>query len=64
MTNKDALASIVAMTDWERRSALCFIAGFNPFVLGKALNEMDRQRAIFERGLPVDPAIALAFQNR
>lgn len=47
MTHIDPLARIVAMTDWERRSALCFIAGFNPFVLEKALNEMDRQRSAF-----------------
>ena len=36
---------IATMTDFERRSALSFLAGFNPFVLGIALDEMDRQRA-------------------
>jgi hypothetical protein len=35
---------IDALTDFERRSALCFLAGYNAFVLAQALDEMDRQR--------------------
>ncbi len=39
------LERILKLTPDERRDALCFLAGFNPFVLEKALDEMDRQRS-------------------
>jgi hypothetical protein len=41
------LERIQRMTPDEHRAALCFLAGYNPFVLEQALNEMDRQRTMF-----------------
>jgi hypothetical protein len=48
MIHTDPLTRIIALTDWERRSALCFLAGYAPDRLVAALDEMDRQREAFD----------------
>jgi hypothetical protein len=49
MKHTDPLERIANLTDFERRSALCYLAGYAPAALASALDEMDRQREVFHQ---------------
>ncbi len=49
LTHSDPLERIVSLTDFERRSALCYLAGYRPDALIAALDEMDRQREVLHQ---------------